>query len=386
MKRTLAFERLLAALESGDIDRREFLRRAGALGVGATGASWLIQACGDRSGGHPSASTSGAGFASPAVTRPIGWLSHPPHRTLPIASPRPIVDTGRAFFIAPGGNDRSGNGSEGRPWQSWRKARTVLGPGDTLYHRGGTYFMHGRCQWNTDGTRERPITLRAYPGELPIITAGHREFFDDPDRAWEPVPASEGGVEHEFRSTATFSLTQATVAGLFTDSFIPLVRYSKLADFRSENEFNIRETDPRSRNHGTSIFNNRADTTIGLWCGPGARWDSASGKIHVRLRHTNRYWLDHEDYLGIGPDFVTNNYKGEVDPSAMPLLLCGYRNDGAMIKLFASHLHVLDIVFAANFRVETRGDRQFYDGCWFYTGDGPGLSHRATNTRITRSR
>ena len=336
MTRSGDLERLFAALGSGAIDRREFLRRAGALGVGATGATWLIQACRDRSGGHPSASASGAGFASPAP-RPVDWLSHPPHRALPTPSARPVEDTGRAFFLAPDGDDQSGNGSEGRPWRSWRKAQTVLGPGDTLYHRGGTYFMHGRCHWNTDGTRERPITLRAYPGELPIVTAGHREFVDDPDSAWEPVPASEGGVEHEFRSTATFSLGQSTVAGLFTDSYIPLVRYTKLADFRSENEFNLIDTDPRSRNHRRSIFNNRADTTVGLWCGPGAYWDSASGKIHVRLRHTNRYWLDHEDYLGIGSDFVTNNYKGKIIPNEMTLLLCGYRDDDAMIKLFANH-------------------------------------------------
>jgi hypothetical protein len=43
-------ERLADALISGDLDRREFLRRAAAAGLGATAAGLLLQACG---GGAP---------------------------------------------------------------------------------------------------------------------------------------------------------------------------------------------------------------------------------------------------------------------------------------------------------------------------------------------
>lgn len=40
------FELLIAALESGGLGRREFLRRALAAGLGATTAGLLVQACG----------------------------------------------------------------------------------------------------------------------------------------------------------------------------------------------------------------------------------------------------------------------------------------------------------------------------------------------------
>ena len=39
-------ERLVAALGSGDLGRREFLRRAALAGLGATTAGLLAQACG----------------------------------------------------------------------------------------------------------------------------------------------------------------------------------------------------------------------------------------------------------------------------------------------------------------------------------------------------
>jgi spermidine/putrescine transport system substrate-binding protein len=46
-------ERLVAALEGGDLDRREFLRRAALAGLGATTAGLLAQACGGGGEDHP---------------------------------------------------------------------------------------------------------------------------------------------------------------------------------------------------------------------------------------------------------------------------------------------------------------------------------------------
>jgi spermidine/putrescine-binding protein len=56
MNRLREIERLIAALESGDIGRREFLRRTTTLGLGAVTAGLLVQACG---GGGEEAPDSG---------------------------------------------------------------------------------------------------------------------------------------------------------------------------------------------------------------------------------------------------------------------------------------------------------------------------------------
>jgi spermidine/putrescine-binding protein len=56
-------ERLVAALESGNLGRREFLRRAVAAGLGATTAGLLVQAC--SGGGDAPANGSGDGAAIP---------------------------------------------------------------------------------------------------------------------------------------------------------------------------------------------------------------------------------------------------------------------------------------------------------------------------------
>jgi hypothetical protein len=44
-----------------------------------------------------------------------------------------------------------------------------LDPGETLCARGGRYLDHGEPTWRSSGTADRPVTLRAYPGETPIF-------------------------------------------------------------------------------------------------------------------------------------------------------------------------------------------------------------------------
>src|SRR6185503_2082575 len=103
-------------------------------------------------------------------------------------------------------------------------------PGDTLCLRGGTYYE--AVVSRVAGTAEKPVTVRSFPGELAIIDAGFREFFEDPTHAWEPYP--QGGPE-EYRSTKTY--TAGGGFGNFGDSMIPFHRYMNFADLRSTNEF-----------------------------------------------------------------------------------------------------------------------------------------------------
>ena len=355
---------LAAKLAGAAIDRRDFLRRALA-GLGAAAAGRWFPAAAPGIGGEPL----GRGDTRAWPTPPGSWLSHPPYRSIPTPSSRPL-DEGSVYFVAPSGSDTSGDGSEAKPWRSWEPASSRLRPGDTLCMRGGVYFMDGTAQWRASGTSSRPITIRAYPDELPIVTTAFPAFYLDPRSAWEPVPSAAGGVELEYRSTQTYALSSPIVAGRFADSFYPLFAYDKESDFRSENELRLEE------------LQKTADHPIGFWAGPGALWSRDDGRIHVRLRHTNRWWLDHEDYLGIGDDFVTNNYKGLTDPREMPLLLVGEGTNRSRPRIAADHVRVLDLVFGADLEVD--GADLLFENVWSFTGNDSALLSRASSTRYTK--
>ncbi|KPL83173.1 hypothetical protein SE15_07910 [Thermanaerothrix daxensis] len=87
----------------------------------------------------------------------------------------PPIGGGRAFFAAPNGS-RNGDGSMERPFDLAYaiedKAKTgFFQPGDVIWVRGGTYGGGGLTYFNShlQGTPDRPIVVRAYPGERPII-------------------------------------------------------------------------------------------------------------------------------------------------------------------------------------------------------------------------
>src|SRR5262249_4095662 len=141
---------------------------------------------------------------------------------------------------------------------------------------------------------EMPITIRSYPGELAIIDAGIREFYEDPANAWEPVPGSDG----EYRSKKTY--TQGGGFGNFGDSMVPLHRYINFNDLRSKNEL---------WNAGLGA---RKDDPKGIYCGPGVRRDPETGRIHIRLAHT--------ELAGLG----AHAYRGETDPRKIPLVIAGH--------------------------------------------------------------
>src|SRR3954463_13132496 len=119
------------------------------------------------------------GHAAPAT-----YASHAPMRPLPTANDRPLAQ-GHAVYADPKGDDAQA-GTKEKPWKTLAHALKQLQPGDVLYLRGGTYYE--ALAIRTSGTKEMPITIRSAPGELAIIDAGHREFFESPATAWEPFP------------------------------------------------------------------------------------------------------------------------------------------------------------------------------------------------------
>jgi len=238
------------------------------------------------------------------------FASHKPIRALPAASSRPAAEGPARYADALRGNDGA-DGSKERPWKTLAFAATKLQPGETLYLRAGTFYESPRIKLK--GTAANPITIRSYPGELAVLDAGHREFFENPAEAWEPMP---GGGPDEYRSKRTF--TAGGTGGNFGDSMIPLHRHLTFSDLRSENEL-MRPG-----------VNNRGDDPVGMYCGPGTKRDPATGRIHVRLSHTKLDGLD-EDH-----------YRGETDPRKIPLVIVGA--DFGLEIVGSEHLRFQDLV------------------------------------------
>ncbi len=82
-----------------------------------------------------------------------------------VLSPR--TATAATYYVATDGNDAN-RGTEERPFQTIKKGLSVLGAGDTLYLRGGTYNegIDSQNQTISSGTSwSDPVTIGAYPGE-----------------------------------------------------------------------------------------------------------------------------------------------------------------------------------------------------------------------------
>src|SRR5688572_25883710 len=281
--------------------------------------------------------------------------SHPPMRALPAASNRAKAE-GPAKFVDGAKGADANDGTEAKPWRTLAHAVLQLAPGDTLYVRGGTYYETVTVA--NKSPAEAPITIRAYPGELVVLDAGHREFFDDPATAWEPAP---GGHADEFRSTKTYAI--GGNFGNFADSMVPLHRYIDFYDLRSANELYRKEG------------NNRQTDPVGIYTGPGVRRDPETGRIHCRLSHTQ--------LAGLGKDA----YRGETNPRKVPLVVAGH--DYALVVSGATHLRFQDLVFRGASRSAvfvTRdeedtaqdADGVAFDGCTLY---GSGSALRTQHTR-----
>ncbi len=238
------------------------------------------------------------------------FQSHAPMRPLPEVSARPLPAEAVHFADAKNGDD-SQPGTKEKPWKTVSASLQNLKPGDTLCLRGGTYYES--VNLGVSGTKEKPITIRSHPGELAILDGGIREFSESPATAWEPFAE---GAPGEFRSVKNYATGGGY--GNFADSMIPLHHYITFSDLRSANELWREEVA------------DRADDPTGIYCGPGTRRDDKTGRLHVRLAHTN--------LPGLG-DLA---YRGETDPRKMPLVIAGCEYTVQMNK--AAHVRLQDLV------------------------------------------
>jgi parallel beta-helix repeat protein len=80
------------------------------------------------------------------------------------------------YYVAPNGDDTA-PGTLAQPWRSLAHAGNTVQAGDTVYVRAGTYTDDYFWPQNS-GTAAQPITVRAHPGEAPVLTgAGYYGAF-----------------------------------------------------------------------------------------------------------------------------------------------------------------------------------------------------------------
>ena len=89
---------------------------------------------------------------------------------------RPFTEPLHTYYIAPDGDDTTGDGSFGKPWMNLQKAVNEAAPGDHIVCRGGTYHFTWRdssgkltVRLTKSGTAEAPITIRSYEDEVPVF-------------------------------------------------------------------------------------------------------------------------------------------------------------------------------------------------------------------------
>jgi len=88
---------------------------------------------------------------------------------------RPFPTPLATVYIAPDGDDQSGDGSLERPWAGLQRAVDAARPGTHIVCRGGTYRQRPQADGKFtvriagSGTADAPIVIRCYDGEQPVF-------------------------------------------------------------------------------------------------------------------------------------------------------------------------------------------------------------------------
>lgn len=88
---------------------------------------------------------------------------------------KPFPTAAKEIYIAPDGNDATGDGTKENPWFDLQKAVNAATPGTHIICRGGTYKQKVQgdgkftVRIKTSGTAEAPIVIRCYDGEKPVF-------------------------------------------------------------------------------------------------------------------------------------------------------------------------------------------------------------------------
>ena len=104
-------------------------------------------------------------IAVPATPTPT---TAPVPTPAPTATPAPVPVVNGAYYVSPSGSDAN-PGTLASPFRTVLKGLTVVGPGQTLYVRGGTYVEDIKNPPIRPGTPSARVSVVAYPGERPVV-------------------------------------------------------------------------------------------------------------------------------------------------------------------------------------------------------------------------
>lgn len=224
--------------------------------------------------------------------------------------------SGNEFYMSTTGSGSTG--SEGAPVGTISAAMALMNPGDTLYLRGGIYWLSSFL-WTKAGTAANPITIASYPGEIAYLATCIQEAHDDPASFWTPVG---GAIPDEYVSVGTYDGVGGAAAWIAA-SMVPIQVVGRNGlPFAATNE--------------VAPLGAKDDIYYG---GPCTMYSTTTDKFSIRLSHTHLEFLRVADHLGLGGDY---NYTGETDPREIPMFV-GRKVPNGNMQL-ANYVTLRDVV------------------------------------------
>ncbi|MFA9560474.1 right-handed parallel beta-helix repeat-containing protein [Evansella sp. AB-rgal1] len=101
-----------------------------------------------------------------------------------------IPEGDRTFYLSPNGSNNN-SGTESAPFATLNHAVSIAQPGDVFVLRGGTYYHDNRININRSGNSSKPITIVAYPGEIPTFN-----FWQQPEQPGQDGIRLNGNYWH----------------------------------------------------------------------------------------------------------------------------------------------------------------------------------------------
>ncbi|MCP3682749.1 MAG: hypothetical protein GY861_08680 [bacterium] len=127
--------------------------------------------------------------------------------------PSEPIDT---YFVSTSGNDDN-LGTKERPWRTIKKAANTLRAGDTVYIRGGTYFLDSHIRFGFSGNKENQITFAGYQDEKVIID-GSNVPYDSV--SWKGLLKTAG----DWIVLEKFDVTNSAAQGVYVASDNTIIR------------------------------------------------------------------------------------------------------------------------------------------------------------------
>jgi hypothetical protein len=178
--------------------------------------------------------------------------------------------TGKSWYIAPTGDDTAAGTLE-QPFATLAHAQQAVAPGDTVFVRGGTYALQEAqiaqkrgifaraIVLDKSGTREKPITYRAYEGEQPIFDCS-------------AVKPKDQRVTIFYVSGAWLRLSGLEVTGVQ----VTQGNHTQSICFESQGSHNILERLRLHDGQAIGIYHVRGSDNLFLNCDAWNNWDNVS--------------------------------------------------------------------------------------------------------------